>query len=93
MYHCSDCGTCSEYHDHHCGVVLVCITAANFRFFILFIFYSAMMLVGIMVGRIAAESAIENFILREARGLGGAITIVFRIAGVVFAAFSLIFVC
>lgn len=93
MYHCQDCGTCSEYHDHHCGVVLVCVTADNFRFFILFIFYASMMLLGIMIGRATADSAINNWVLREARALGGAVTIIFGVASVVFVAFSLVFVC
>ena len=45
IIHCSACGTCNAYHDHHCGVVQVCVCGANYKYFVLFMFYAAMMFV------------------------------------------------
>mmetsp|Transcript_8448 Transcript_8448/g.14166 ORF Transcript_8448/g.14166 Transcript_8448/m.14166 type:complete len:96 (+) Transcript_8448:522-809(+) len=48
MYHCSDCDCCVEGHDHHCGVVGVCIGDKNFRYFLQFLSYTGLQI--IMVG-------------------------------------------
>ena len=30
-HHCEDCGICTLYHDHHCGVFGVCVTGQGFK--------------------------------------------------------------
>ena len=49
MSHCEDCGTCSELYDHHCGVVGVCICAANYKYFVLFLMYGGASIISIAV--------------------------------------------
>jgi hypothetical protein len=45
IIHCNACGTCNAYHDHHCGVVAVCVCGANYKFFVQFILYSGTLFV------------------------------------------------
>lgn len=42
VYHCFQCGVCSELHDHHCDVIQVCICAKNYKYFILFVAYASL---------------------------------------------------
>ena len=36
IYHCSDCGCCFEFHDHHCPWMGQCIAGKNMMWFLLF---------------------------------------------------------
>ena len=45
MYHCSECEICVVGHDHHCGVVGLCIGDVNFKYFIQFIVYAALLII------------------------------------------------
>lgn len=40
-HHCSVCGTCVLKMDHHCPWFDTCVSFGNYKFFLLFLFYSA----------------------------------------------------
>lgn len=63
MYHCYSCGTCNEYHDHHCGVVNICICAANYKYFILFMLYGALMWLALLISLIVLSNSYDNKLL------------------------------
>jgi len=41
-FHCNDCGVCIEVHDHHCPWVGTCIGRRNLKYFVGFIFSTAL---------------------------------------------------
>ena len=45
IYHCRDCDACVEGHDHHCGVVGVCIGDPNFKYFAMFQVYAGICMI------------------------------------------------
>ena len=52
IVHCTDCGVCVEGHDHHCGVVGLCIGDANFKYFVLWQVYGGLTFVAICVAQL-----------------------------------------
>ena len=65
MLHCHFCGTCSEYNDHHCGVIQVCVCGANYKYFVLFIYYGGAQLLLFALGVASLQFAIKNDIIKK----------------------------
>lgn len=65
IVHCNACGTCNAYHDHHCGVVSVCVCGANYKYFVLFILYSGILFIALGVSAGTLSSACNNEILAD----------------------------
>ena len=63
--HCNECNTCSEFYDHHCGVVQVCICGANMKFFLLTIFYAAMIFASFAIAMTLFINSLNNHILKD----------------------------
>lgn len=95
IVHCVDCHVCNDMHDHHCGVVQVCICARNYKYFVLFIFYSAMQLLVAMLSMLLLTGCFNNRKLAETYGMARGIvpSIVFGILGVALLAIATFFVC
>ena len=49
MFHCSSCGCCCEFYDHHCDVIQICVCATNYKFFILFLMYGGMTCLAMLI--------------------------------------------
>ena len=43
-YHCKKCGRCVDRRDHHCPWIGQCVGKNNFKFFLLFLFYTSIAL-------------------------------------------------
>ena len=65
IYHCNECNVCCEMHDHHCGVLQVCICAVNYKYFVLFIFYSALSLITATISISILPACFNNSVIEE----------------------------
>lgn len=63
-HHCSICGVCVLKMDHHCPWFNTCVSFANYKFFVLFLFYS-----GIHCAYLSATT-LPNFGLDVRREIG-----------------------
>lgn len=65
IFHCDECKVCSDMHDHHCGVLQVCVCAKNYKYFVLFIFYSSMQLITTAISIVVIPTCYTNEKLKE----------------------------
>lgn len=83
IYHCTSCNVCSELHDHHCDIINVCICAKNYKYFIQFLVYAALLFINCIFSLVKLNISLNNEEIRRYYGMRNIIAIV------VFAFFSL----
>ena len=59
-YHCNICNTCSEFHDHHCPILQICICSKNYKYFIQFFSFACLMLISFLGSLIQLLVSIKN---------------------------------
>lgn len=63
-HHCRICGTCVLMMDHHCPWVGQCVGAFNYKFFVIFLFWSSLYtlwILGTLVGLVAKNTSHPSF--------------------------------
>ncbi|CAD6187016.1 unnamed protein product [Caenorhabditis auriculariae] len=58
--HCSSCGSCVVKFDHHCPWINKCVSHANYKYFLLYVFYTTILIIWYLLT--SAESLVRYFI-------------------------------
>ncbi|UMM35389.1 hypothetical protein L5515_008036 [Caenorhabditis briggsae] len=61
--HCSSCGKCCIKYDHHCPWINMCVTHANYKYFLLYIIYTSILVYWYLLTSL--EGAVRYFIIQK----------------------------
>lgn len=67
-HHCRQCGKCIMKMDHHCNWLYNCIGYSNYKYFLVFLFYTDLLLMFIMVTYL--EALVESYVNPEIQDVG-----------------------
>ncbi|VDK66445.1 unnamed protein product [Anisakis simplex] len=59
-HHCMSCGACVVKYDHHCPWINKCVSYANYKFFVLYLFYSCVLIAWCVLT--SAECIVRYFV-------------------------------
>lgn len=95
IVHCNDCNVCTEFYDHHCGVMQVCVSAKTYKFFLLVIIHGFTQMATAAVSVLVLRNRWNNYYL-ELHFFGGLVLfpiIVIAIITLVALCVTVIFIC
>jgi hypothetical protein len=91
VFHCGQCGVCSELHDHHCDILQICICAKNYKYFILFAAYASLQCIATIFSIIKLNLNITNSEILRFYGMRNMMGIIgFGFFGLILAALCII---
>uniref|UniRef100_A0A1I7T4K3 Palmitoyltransferase n=2 Tax=Caenorhabditis tropicalis TaxID=1561998 RepID=A0A1I7T4K3_9PELO len=61
--HCSSCGKCCIKYDHHCPWINMCVTHANYKYFLLYIIYTSLLVYWYLLTSL--EGVVRYFIIQK----------------------------